>query len=53
METKTLLNNPSSLPNRSPILVDMLRLLANQIANPIISASPAVREMQNKEKDKL
>ena len=50
METKALLNNSSSLPSRSPILTDMLERLTTQVGNPILSSSPAIREMQNKEK---
>ena len=53
METKALLNSLSSLPNRSPILADMLNQLSNQSANPVLSSSPAIKEMQNKEKSKL
>ena len=53
METKTLLNSPGSLPSRSPILTDMLERLSGQVSNPILSSSPAIKEMQNKEKTKL
>jgi hypothetical protein len=53
METKTLLNNPSSLPSRSPILTDMIKQLAAQATNPVLSSSPAIKEMQNKAKAKL
>ena len=53
METKALLNAPSSSSSRSPILADMLEQLSTQAANPILNSSPAIKEMQNKEKDKL
>lgn len=53
METKALLNNSSSPANRSPILTDMLEQLATQADNPVLGSSPAIKEMQNKEKAKL
>ena len=53
VETKSLLNNLSSLPNRSPILIDMLERLSMEVTNPILNSSPAIKEMQNKEKTKL
>ena len=53
METKALLNNLSSLSHRSPILTDMLERLSMEVTNPILNSSPAIKEMQNKEKTKL
>lgn len=53
MKTENLLDNPSSAPVRSPMLTDMLNQLATQVDNPILSSSPAVKEIRNKNKGKL
>lgn len=53
MKTQELLNTENTRVSRTPILAGMLEQLTTQVDNPVLASSPAIKEMQQKAKDKL